>query len=64
MKKRHQQKLVVLSIALFIAFNIPFVLVFNFEGSLFGIPTFYCSVFSLWVLSIVISYVVLTRHYE
>ena len=64
MKKRHEQKLVVLSITLFLIFNIPFVLVFNLEGAILGIPTFYFSVFSIWLLSIVVSYIVLIRHYE
>lgn len=64
MKKRHEQKLVVLSIALFLIFNIPFVLIFNLEGAIYGIPTFYFSVFSIWLLSIVISYIVLKKHYE
>ena len=64
MKKRHEQKLIVLSIALFIAFNIPLVLIFNFEGALFGIPIFYLSIFSIWLVSIVISAIVLKRHYE
>lgn len=64
MKKRHEQKLVVLAITLFLIFNIPFVLVFNLEGAVFGIPTFYFSVFSIWLLSIVVSYIVLKRHYE
>lgn len=64
MKKRHEQKLIVLSIALFFIFNIPFVLIFNFEGAILGIPTFYYSIFSIWLLSIIISYIVLNRHYE
>jgi O-antigen/teichoic acid export membrane protein len=64
MKKRHEQKLIVLSIALFLIFNIPFVLIFNMEGAIFGVPVFYFSVFSIWLLSIVISYIVLKRHYE
>ena len=64
MKKRHEQKLVVLSIAMFLFFNIPFVLIFNTEGAIFGIPTFYFSVFTFWLLSIVISFVVLNRYYE
>nr|WP_298494824.1 hypothetical protein [uncultured Algibacter sp.] len=64
MKKRHEQKLIVLSIALFLIFNIPFLLIFNIEGALFGIPIFYFSIFSFWLLSIIISYIVLKRHYE
>jgi hypothetical protein len=64
MKKRHEQKLIVLSIALFLIFNIPFVLIFNLKGSVLGVPTFYFSVFSIWFVSIVISYIVLKRHFE
>jgi O-antigen/teichoic acid export membrane protein len=64
MKKRHEQKFAVLSLALFLVFNIPFILIFNFEGAIFGIPTLYFSIFSFWLLSILISYIVLKRHYE
>ncbi|MGB0788858.1 MAG: hypothetical protein ACPG7E_03345 [Marinirhabdus sp.] len=64
MKKRHQQKLIVVSVALFLLFNIPFIFVFNTGGAFLGIPTFYFSVFSIWLLSIVVSYIVLKRHYE
>jgi len=64
MKKRHEQKLVVSSIALCLIFNVPFILVFNFEGAILGIPTLYFSIFSIWLVSIVISYIVLKRHYE
>ncbi|PQV50431.1 hypothetical protein CLV33_102293 [Jejuia pallidilutea] len=64
MKKRHEQKLIVLSIALFLIFNIPFILIFNFEGAVWGVPTFYFSVFTFWLMSIVISYIVLKRYYE
>ena len=64
MKKRHEQKLVVLAMALLLIFNIPFILIFNFEGAVFGIPVLYFSIFSIWLLSIIISYIVLKRHYE
>ena len=64
MKKRHEQKLIVLALALFLIFNIPFLLIFNLEGAILGIPVFYFSIFSIWLLSIIISYIVLKRHYE
>lgn len=64
MKKRHEQKLIVLAIALFLIFNVPFVLTFSVDGAFWGIPTFYFSIFSVWLLSIIISYIVLKRHYE
>ncbi|WP_370225534.1 hypothetical protein [Mesoflavibacter sp.] len=64
MKKRHEQKLIVLSIALFLMLNIPFVLIFNINGHVFGVPYFYVFIFSTWLLSGVISFIVLKRHYE
>jgi hypothetical protein len=64
MKKRHEQKLIVLSIALFFLFNVPFILIFNVEGAVLGIPVFYFSVFSIWLLSVIISAIVLNRYYE
>jgi len=64
MKKRHEQKLIILSLALLLVFNIPFVLIFSLDGVVFGMPTFYFSIFSIWLVSIVISYIILKRHYE
>ncbi|WP_422104661.1 hypothetical protein [Winogradskyella sp.] len=64
MKKRHEQKLVILAITAFIILNVPFLLVFNNGGHVFGIPTFYVSIFSIWLVVIVVSYLVLKRHYE
>ena len=64
MKKRHEQKLVVLSFVLLLIFNIPFILIFNLDGAVFGIPTLYFSIFSIWLVSILISYTVLKKHYE
>ncbi len=64
MKKRHEQKLVILSITAFVILNVPFLLVFNHEGHVFGIPTFYVWIFSIWFVVIVVSYLVLKRHYE
>lgn len=64
MKKRHEQKLVVLGLALLLIFNVPFILVFDFSGHIMGIPTLYFSIFSIWLVSIIISFIVLKRHYE
>ncbi|WP_053970133.1 hypothetical protein [Mangrovimonas sp. ST2L15] len=64
MKKRHEQKLVVVSIALLLLFNIPFLLIYSLEGAILGIPVFYFVIFSFWLVSIVIAYIVLKRHYE
>ncbi|HPF95871.1 MAG TPA: hypothetical protein P5264_00830 [Mangrovimonas sp.] len=64
MKKRHEQKLVVLSLALFLVLNIPFILVFNIEGEVLGFPIMYVAIFSFWLISIIISYIILKKHYE
>ncbi|MAX71605.1 MAG: hypothetical protein CMC76_11005 [Flavobacteriaceae bacterium] len=64
MKKRHEQKLIVLSIALFLIFNVPFVLIFSIYGQFLGVPVFYLFIFLVWLISLIISYIVLKRHYE
>lgn len=64
MKKRHEQKLVILSLALFLLLNIPFILIFNTEAVFLGIPIMYLAFFSIWVISIIISFIVIKRHYE
>lgn len=64
MKKRHEQKLVVLSFSLLFIFSLPFILVFNNEGAIFGIPIFYFAVFCVWLLSVFISYIILSKYYE
>ncbi|NRB58964.1 MAG: hypothetical protein HRU50_03365 [Winogradskyella sp.] len=64
MKKRHEQKLIILSIATFVLLSVPVVFIFNGDSQLFGIPSFYISIFSIWLAVIVVSYIVLKRHYE
>ncbi|HEY5689231.1 MAG TPA: hypothetical protein VIS27_13080 [Yeosuana sp.] len=64
MKKRHEQKLVVLSIILLLILNVPFILIFDLGGEVFGFPTFYFSIFSIWLFSVIISFIILRRHYE
>lgn len=64
MKKRHEQKLVILSLVLMLLFSIPLIFIFNVDGAVFGIPTLYFSIFLIWLISIIISYTVLKRHYE
>lgn len=64
MKKRHQQKLQLISIFLLFAWNVPFILIFNFEGHLFGFPTLYAYIFLNWIAVIAISYSILQRFYE
>lgn len=64
MKKRHQQKLIVLTISLLIAFNLPIVLLFDSSNLLLGFPIIYIYIFSVWLLSILLSMLVVNRYYE
>ncbi|MCK8523431.1 hypothetical protein M0D21_17750 [Aquimarina sp. D1M17] len=64
MKKRHQQKLIILSLVLFLLWNVPLVLVFDHSGEIFGFPMIYFFIFLIWILAIIISYIILHRHYE
>lgn len=64
MKKRHEQKLVILAIVLFIVYSLPFILILNIEGHVFGIPIFYFSLFLIWLISIILSYSILKRYYD
>ena len=64
MKKRHEQKLVIVSLALLIMFNLPFILIFDINDAIYGVPVLYFSIFVIWLISILITYIVLKRHYE
>ncbi|WMW78753.1 hypothetical protein RF683_04735 [Flavobacterium sp. 20NA77.7] len=64
MKKRHQQKLIVLSFILLIGFNLPILLLFDKGGFVFGMPVIYLYILSIWLFSIILSYVILKRYYE
>lgn len=64
MKKRHQQKLIVLTILLLSLFNIPIILLFDAEVVFFGFPLIYFYIFSIWILAIVILNIILKRFYE
>ncbi|WP_431609095.1 hypothetical protein [Chryseobacterium sp. 'Rf worker isolate 10'] len=64
MKKRHEQKLIILSIGLMIAFSIPISLLFNSDKEALGYPTILIYLFAVWMISIVISFVIVKRHDE
>jgi predicted MFS family arabinose efflux permease len=64
MKKRHEQKLVILSMLLLLALNIPLLLLFDNSESLFGFPTIYIYILSAWLFSIAISYTIVKKYYE
>ena len=62
MKKRHEQKLVILSLALLALFNMPFILMWDKTNEVLGFPVIYIYIFSLWVFSIVVSYIIIQRY--
>lgn len=64
MKKKHEQKLIVLSIVLFFLLNIPLVFIFNGETTILGYPILYFSIFFIWLLTIIISFYILNQYYE
>lgn len=62
MKKRHQQKLVILSIGLIIFLNLPIIFIFNSDASVLGIPVLYTYVFFVWLVSVVITFTVINKY--
>lgn len=64
MKKRHQQKLVILSLILWVMFNFPVMFVLNQKGEILGFPAVYFFIFTIWLLSVFISYLILKKHFE
>jgi len=64
MKKRHEQKLIILSFLLLLCFNMPLLLLFDSSVSVVGIPLIYVYFFSLWIFSVLISLLVIKRYYE
>jgi hypothetical protein len=64
MKKRHQQKLVVVSMALLIGLNVPIVLLFDSSQSLLGFPIIYMYIFSVWSFSVLLTFFIIKRYDE
>ncbi|MBE4949338.1 hypothetical protein [Chryseobacterium culicis] len=64
MKKRHEQKLIILSVGLMIAFSIPISLLFNSDREVLGYPMILIYLFAVWMISIIISLVIVKRYDE
>ncbi|ASK28661.1 hypothetical protein CEY12_00405 [Chryseobacterium sp. T16E-39] len=64
MKKRHEQKLIILSISLLIAFSIPISLLFNSDKETFGYPVILIYIFAVWMISIIISFIIVKKYDE
>lgn len=64
MKQRHQQKLVIISMILLLGLNMPFVLLFDSDASLLGFPIIYIYIFSVWLFSALMSFIIIKRYHE
>ncbi|WP_146942267.1 hypothetical protein [Chryseobacterium hagamense] len=64
MKKRHEQKLIILSIGLLIAFSIPISLLFNSSREVCGYPMILVYILAVWMISIIISFVIVKKYNE
>jgi purine-cytosine permease-like protein len=64
MKKRHQQKLVIVSMVLLIGLNLPIVLLFDSSQNIVGFPIIYIYLFSIWLFSILVSLLIVKRYNE
>ncbi|WP_298117092.1 hypothetical protein [Flavobacterium sp.] len=64
MKKRHQQKLVIISVVMLIGFNLPIALLFDSAQNFLGFPVVYIYFFSIWLFSILVSLLIVKRYNE
>lgn len=64
MKKRHEQKLILLTFSLFIFLNMPILLLFDSARQVFGLPAIYVYIFTVWLLSIVVTAFIINKFDE
>lgn len=64
MKKRHEQKLVILSMLSLLALNIPLLLLFDSTEPLFGLPIIMIYIFSICLFSIGVTFIILKKYNE
>ncbi|MBA5247309.1 hypothetical protein H1R16_03435 [Marnyiella aurantia] len=64
MKNRHKQKLVILSITLFVMLNAPVLLLFNGTKSFMGLPAIYAYLFAVWFASSLLSFLIFRKYNE
>jgi hypothetical protein len=62
MKKRHQQKIILISIVLILLWNIPAIMLFNSDGVILGFPVLYFFIFMTWLLAILTTYIILKKY--
>lgn len=59
MKKRREQKLLLVALVLFLVLNLPFVLLYMQPYAVMGIPLSYFMIFLFWLLAIIFSAIIL-----
>ncbi|WP_374442740.1 hypothetical protein [Epilithonimonas sp.] len=64
MKKRHEQKLIILSFGLLILFSAPIILLFNSEKEVLGFPLIHVYIFAVWLFSALTSLIILKKYDE
>lgn len=64
MKKRHIQKMMLISVILLMALNMPLVLLFNSAVPVMGIPAILFYVFLVWGVSAIVSLIIIKRYGE
>jgi hypothetical protein len=64
MKKRHQQKLVILSLVLFIGLNFPIVLLADSSRLILGMPATLVYLLLLWLFGSIMSLIIMKKYYE
>ncbi|MEK8181158.1 hypothetical protein WMW71_12470 [Flavobacterium buctense] len=64
MKQRHQQKLVIITMVLLIGLNLPILLLFDSAEAVMGFPVIYIYIFSVWLFSILLSFIIIKRYHE
>jgi len=62
MKKRHQQKIIIISICLILLWNIPAIMLFNLDGVILGFPTLYFFIFITWLLAVVSTFFIIKKY--
>ncbi|CCB69846.1 hypothetical protein B0A58_00840 [Flavobacterium branchiophilum NBRC 15030 = ATCC 35035] len=64
MKKRHQQKLIILSVLVILALNMPLVLLFDSSKPFLGFPVVIIYIFSAWLFSIGFTFLIIKKYNE
>jgi len=62
MKRRHQQKIILISICLILLWNIPAILLFNIDSVILGFPTLYFFIFITWLAAIFSAFFIIKKY--